>query len=176
MTIRQTVLMTVRSVIDSSNRAPIHVPELVIPRRPDAFAVHTAQFAYYEDASEGFRMKDHSDSRDGSAAAAWATFVAMLGACEFAVFVGSGDQDIILRDVSMLSDEFQVFTVSPSGEAEFVQRATHRLQAMQAAKQIVTDGGCPLVLSFYLDPGNEWDEDFVEACEVQRQELVEVAS
>jgi hypothetical protein len=177
MTIRHTVSMTVRSVIESpSDREPIPVPEIVISRRPDAFAVHTAQFEYYDDMREGFKMRDLSMSRDQSTALAWASFVTMLGACEFAVFVGPGTEDIALRDIVVLSDEFQIFTVSPEGEAVFVQRAVHRLQALQAAKQIVADGGCPLVLSHYLDPGYEWDEEHVEACEVQRQELVEVAS
>ena len=73
------------------------------------------------------------------------------------MFIGPGESDVTWDHLSIDPLRYQVFDVT-DGIPKLIEYAWHRLEAMQAAKDLVGQGRCPAVVSFYLQPSSEWTE------------------
>mgnify|MGYP003672954832 CR=1 FL=1 len=93
------------------------------------------------------------------AAEAWSRFVEANRISDGGVLLGPGDSPITLL-LRVEAAEYRVFDAT-LGIPVHIGSYHHRLQAMQAAKQIVEQGGCPVAVSPHLTPVSEWTTERV---------------
>ncbi|WP_345326922.1 hypothetical protein [Novipirellula rosea] len=139
-------------IVSPEDNHQIEFGTVEFARDPDAFSLYCLDQMDTSSVKKSVLIQD--------AAEAWSCFVKADRSSDGCVLIGPGNSPITFLLLRVEAAEYRVFDAT-LGIPVHIGSYHHRLQAMQATKQIVEQGGCPVGVSPHLPPLSEWTTERV---------------
>lgn len=153
----------IESTIGFNDNPVIEVGDITLQRSIESPRVF--EFTNYDSPTiENLSEITNPQSKQTTFAEAWEEFCYHTGTADCTILVGPGSGPITLQNLVVDPASFLVFD-GANGRIVLKGKFYHRLPAMQAVKEIVASGGCPIAVCHAVEMIREWDVESVVSSE-----------